>query len=160
MSNLFNIYRFRPVPWFYLDVESQLPIVAEGFTEFNTGLNFMPTRSLSFRIGHRYIDGNEFFADNSQIDFYAYLRINDQWGLSIYEQYEYFRRSFNISATWSTAISRAGWLPFGAQVRDNQGGDTDLGVLLVLTLKNAPQVTLPVQFDQATSPIEPGANGN
>jgi LPS-assembly protein len=49
---------------------------------------------------------------------------------------------------------------FGAQIRDNLGGDTDMGVMFVLTLKNAPQVTLPAQFDQATSPIEPGASGN
>ncbi len=160
VSNLFNIYRLRPVPWFYLDVESQLPLVAEGFTEFNTGFNFMPTRSLTFRIGHRYIDGNEFFADNSQIDFYAYLRINDQWGVSIYEQYEYFSQVLQYQR-YMIHRDLSSWVAsFGAQVRDNLGGDTDLGVLLVLTLKNAPQVTLPVQFDQATSPIEPGANGD
>jgi len=49
---------------------------------------------------------------------------------------------------------------FGAQVRDNLGGDTDMGVLLILTLKDAPQVTLPISFDQATSPITPGASGS
>jgi LPS-assembly protein len=160
VSNVFNVYRFRPVPWFYLDVESQLPIVSQGFTEFNTGLNFMPTRDFTFRIGHRYIDGNEFFADNSQVDFFAYWRINDHWAVSLYEQYEF------ESSTWQYQrymIHRdlSTWVAsFGAQVRDNQGGDTDLGVLLLLTLKDAPQVTLPIQFDQATSPIEPGSSGN
>ena len=160
VSNFFNIYRLRPVPWFYLDVESQIPIVANGFTEFNTGLNFMPTRDLSFRIGHRYIDGNEFFADNSQIDFYVYLRLNENWGVSVYEQYEYFSQTLQYQR-YMIHRDLSSWVAsFGAQVRDNQGGDTDLGVLLVLTLKNAPQVTLPVQFDQATSPIEPGSSGN
>ncbi|HRJ71309.1 MAG TPA: LPS assembly protein LptD [Terrimicrobiaceae bacterium] len=160
VSNIFNIYRFRPVQWFFLDVESQLPITSQGFTEFNTGFNFMPTKDFSFRIGHRYIDGNEFFADNSQFDFFAYFRINENWGFSLYEQYEYVS---NILQYQRYMIHRdlSSWVAsFGAQFRDNQGGDSDMGVLFVLTLKNAPQVTLPGQFDQGTSPIEPGANGN
>jgi len=90
VSNLFNVYSVRPVPWFTLTVASQLPIIEEGFTEVNTGFNFMPTRNFTFRVGHQYIDNNTFFADNSQVDFYAYLRINDHWGVSVYEQYEFF----------------------------------------------------------------------
>ncbi len=160
VSNIFNIYRFRPVQWFFLDVESQLPITSQGFTEFNTGFNFMPTRDFSFRIGHRYIDGNEFFDDNSQFDFFAYFRINENWGFSLYEQYEYFS---NVLQYQRYMVHRdlSSWVAsIGAQFRDNQGGDSDMGVLFVLTLKNAPQVTLPGQFDQGTSPIEPGASGN
>jgi hypothetical protein len=49
----------------------------------------------------------------------------------------------------------------GTQVRESQGqGQPDLGVLFILTLKDAPQVTLPISFDTATSPIEPGASAN
>jgi len=160
VSNFFNVLRFRPVNWFVVDVESQVPVVSEGFTEFNTGFSFMPTSSLYFRLGTRYIDGNDFFADNSQVDFYAYWRINSNWGVSLYEQYEF------VSETWQYQrymVHRdlSSWVAsFGAQIRDNQGGDTDLGVLFVLTLKNVPQVTLPLAFDNATSPIAPGANGN
>ncbi len=108
----------------------------------------------------RYIDNNEFFGDNSQVDFYAYVRINDNWGVSLYEQYEYFS---NILQYQRYMIHRdlSSWVAsIGAQVRDNKGGDTDLGLLLVLSLKDAPQVTLPIQFDTATSPMEPGASGN
>jgi hypothetical protein len=44
-------------------------------------------------------------------------------------------------------------------VRESEGQDEpDLGVLFILTLKDAPQVTLPISFDTATSPIEPGAS--
>lgn len=160
VSNVFNVLRFRPVNWFSVYVDSQLPVVSEGFTEINSGFNVMPTRFLNVRLGHRYIDGNEFFADNSQVDFYAYLRINDNWGFSIYEQYEYVS---NVLQYQRYMVHRdlSSWVAsFGAQVRDNLGGDTDLGVLFVLTLKDAPQVTLPIQFDAATSPIEPGSSGN
>lgn len=160
VSNIFNILRFRPVPWFSLDVESQLPLVAGGFTEINTGFNFMPIRSLSLRIGHRYIDNNEFFADNSQIDFYGYWRVNENWGLSVYEQYESFSNTLQYQRYMIHRDLSAWVASLGAQVRNNLGGDTDLGILFVLTLKDAPQVTLPISFDQATSPIEPGSSGN
>lgn len=158
VSNVFNVMRYRPVPWFVVDLESQLPVTSQGFTEINTGFNFMPTRDTAFRIGHRYIDGNEFFSDNSQIDFSAYWRINDNWAVSLYEQYEVVS---NVLQYQRYLIHRdlSSWVAsFGAQLRDNQGGDQDLGVVLIMTLKDAPQVTLPIQFDQATSPIEPGAN--
>jgi len=160
ISNVFNVIRFRPVNWFNVFIDSQLPMVSEGFTEINTGFNFMPTRDLSLTLGHRYIDGNEFFADNSQIDFSAYWRINENWGVSIFEQYEYVS---NVLQYQRYMIHRdlSSWVAsFGAQVRDNLGGETDMGVLLILTLKDAPQVTLPISFDQATSPISPGASGS
>ncbi len=160
VSNVFNNFRFQPVNWFSIYVNSQLPIVSDGFTEMNTGFSFMPTRDLNFRLGHRYIDGNEFFADNSQFDFFAYWRINENWGFSIYEQYEYVS---NVLQYQRYMIHRdlSSWVAsFGAQVRDNLGGDSEMGVLFVLTLKDAPQVTLPLAFDAGTEPLEPGSNGN
>jgi hypothetical protein len=159
VSNLFNIYTLRPVPWFTLTVASQLPIVDEGFYEFNTGFNFMPTRNFTFRIGHQYIDNNTFFADNSQVDFYAYLRINDNWGVSVYEQYEFFSQVWQYQR-YMIHRDLSSWVAsLGAQVRESEGqGDPDLGVLFILTLKDAPQVTLPISFDTATDPIEPGAS--
>jgi hypothetical protein len=90
VSNLFNVYSIRPVPWFAVTVASQLPIVEEGFTEVKTAFSFKPTRNFTFQVAQAYIDGNPFFADNSQVDFYAYWRINENWGFSVYEQYEFF----------------------------------------------------------------------
>jgi LPS-assembly protein len=159
VSNLFNIYRLRPVPWFSVTVASQVPITEQGFYEFNTGFNFMPTRNFTFRVGHQYIDDNTFFADNSQLDFYAYLRINDHWGVSVYEQYEFFSQVWQYQR-YMIHRDLSSWVAsLGAQVRDSEGqGEPDLGVLFILTLKDAPQVTLPISFDTATSPIEPGAS--
>jgi hypothetical protein len=161
VSNVFNVYSFRPVPWLFLTVASQLPIVEEGFTEINTALNFMPTPSLSFRVGHQYIDGNPFFADNSQVDFYAYWRINENWGVSLYEQYEFFSQVWQYQR-YMIHRDLSSWVAsLGTQVRDSQGQEKpDFGVLFILTLKDAPQVTLPISFDTATSPIEPGASAN
>lgn len=155
ISNLFNVIAFNPVPWAGLVMESQLPISAQGFTEVNTWLNFMPTRDWSLRIGHRYIDGNPNFADNSQLNFYSYLRINDHWGFSFYEQYEFVSKILQYQrylihrdlSSWVASI--------GTEIRDNQGGDREIGVLFIMTLKDAPQVTLPLAFSQSTSPLAP-----
>jgi lipopolysaccharide assembly outer membrane protein LptD (OstA) len=157
-SNLFNVARFRPVEWFFIDVSSQIPLDAQGFTELGTRFYWMPNPALSMSVGNRYIDGNDFFSDNSQVDFSFYWRINSNWAVSLYEQYEF------VSGVWQYQrymVHRdlSSWVAsFGAQIRDNEGGDTDIGVLFALTLKDAPQVTLPIQFDMGTAPIEPGAS--
>lgn len=157
-SNIFNVLRFRPVPWLFADVTSQIPLDAQGFTEFGTRFYWMPTPAFNFSVGNRYIDGNEFFTDNSQVDFSAYWRINEHWAVSLYEQYEFVSNVLQFQR-YMVHRDLSSWVAsFGAQVRDNQGGDTDLGVLFVLTLKDAPQVTLPIQFDAGTDPIEPGAS--
>lgn len=155
VSNFFNVLRFRPVPWANLSVASQLPMSSEGFTELNTNVSFMPVRNFSFSIGHRYIDGNSYFTDDSQLNLSAYWRINDHWAFSFYEQYEF------VSQTWQYQrylIHRdlSSWVAsLGTEIRDNEGGDQDIGVLFVLTLKDAPQVTLPLAFSQDTNPAAP-----
>ena len=158
VSNLFNVLRFRPVPWFFVDVSSQIPLVENSFTEAAINFYWMPTDWFSFRIGNRYIDGNEFFSDNNQLDLSAYWRINEHWAFSIYEQYEF------VTQTWQYQrymIHRdlSSWVAsIGAQFRDNPDGDFDAGFVLVLSLKDAPQVTLPFQFSATSDPIEPASN--
>lgn len=158
VSNVFNNITFRPVPWAGMTIESQLPVTSEGFTEVNTWLNFMPTRDWSLNIGHRYIDGNTFFADNSQLNFFSYLRLNDHWGVSFYEQYEFNSQILQYQR-YLVHRDLSSWIAsIGAEVRDNEGGDRDLGLLLVMTLKDAPSLTLPLAFSQSTSPLAPSDN--
>lgn len=155
VSNVFNVIAFRPVPWASLAVVSQLPVTDQGFTEVNTSLSFMPTRDLSFSFGHRYIDGNDFFADDSQVSLLTYWRINDHWAFSFYEQYEFVTKVLQYQR-YLVHRDLSSWIAsVGAEVRDNEGGDQELGVLFVMTLKDAPQVTLPLAFSQSTSPLAP-----
>lgn len=158
VSNVFNVIGFRPVPWAGLTVVSQLPVTEEGFTEVNTSLSFMPTRDWSFSIGHRYIDGNSFFADDSQLNFFTYWRMNDHWAFSLYEQYEFVSKVFQYQR-YMVHRDLSSWIAsVGAEVRDNDGGDREIGLLLVMTLKDAPRVTLPLAFSQSTSPIAPSGD--
>ncbi|MFZ4774794.1 MAG: LPS-assembly protein LptD [Terrimicrobiaceae bacterium] len=155
VSNAFNVISFRPVPWAALSIISQMPVVDQGFTEVNTSLTFMPTRDLSFTVGNRYIDGNDFFADDSQVNLQAYWRVNDHWAFSFYEQYEFVSKVLQYQR-YLIHRDLSSWIAsIGAEVRDNEGGDQEMGVLFVMTLKDAPQVTLPLAFSQSTSPLAP-----
>ncbi|MEI8311028.1 MAG: LPS assembly protein LptD [Verrucomicrobiota bacterium] len=155
VSNVFNNITFQPVPWASLAIASQLPVTSQGFTEVDTWLNFMPTRDWSLNIGHRYIDGNPFFSDNSQLNFSTYWRMNDHWAFSLYEQYEFVSKVLQYQR-YMIHRDLSSWIAsFGAEIRDNQGGDRQLGVLLVMTLKDAPSITLPLAFSQSTSPLAP-----
>ena len=151
VSNVFNVIQFSPVPWTSLGIASQTPIQNQGFTEFNTTISFMPTRDLRFSVGSRYIDGNDFFADNSQLNFYAYWRINDHWSISTYEQYEFVSKVMQYQRYFINRDLTSWVASVGAEVRDNSGGDQEYGFLLMMTLKDAPQLTLPLTISQGPS---------
>lgn len=158
VSNVFNVIQFRPVPWASFSMASQVPITEGGFTEVDTNLRFMPTRDWSFSLGNRYIEGNPYFTNDSQINFQTYWRINDNWAVSIYEQYEFFTKVMQYQR-YMIHRDLSSWVAsIGADVRDNEGGDREFGFLFVMTLKNAPQVTLPAAFGGGTSPIAPSGN--
>jgi hypothetical protein len=111
----------------------------------------MPTRDLRFSVGSRYIDGNDFFADNSQLNFYAYWRINDHWSISTYEQYEFVSKVMQYQRYFINRDLTSWVASVGAEVRDNSGGDQEYGFLLMMTLKDAPQLTLPLTISQGPS---------
>jgi hypothetical protein len=157
VSNVFNVIQFNPLPWSSLGIASQLPVVTEGFTEINTSLSIMPSRDCRFSLGHRYIDGNEFFSDNSQVDFSAYWRVNDNWSLSLYEQYEFVSKTMQFQRYFINRDLTSWVASVGAEVRDNLGGDQEYGFLLMMTLKDAPQINLPVDFSQGPSQQPAGA---
>ena len=155
VSNVFNVLQFNPVPWSYIAVTSQLPVATEGFTELNTQIGFMPTSNVRFSIGHRYIDGNDYFTDDSQLNFSAYWRVNDNWSVSLYEQYEF---NTGIMQYQRYFINRdlTSWVAsLGAEVRDNMGGDQEFGLLLMMTLKDAPELSFTLPFSPDADSQEP-----
>ena len=157
VSNLFNVVQFSPVPWHSLGIASQIPVTQQGFTEVNTFYSVMPTRDLRFSVGHRYIDGNDFFSDNSQLNFSAYWRVNDNWSLSAYEQYEFVSKVMQYQRYFINRDLTSWVASIGAEVRDNLGGDQEFGFLFMMTLKDAPQITLPLAFSQGPSQQPAGA---
>ncbi len=162
ISNSVNRIEFRPVPWATLRMDAQLPITDDGFTDVNTSLLFMPWRDLLLQFSDRYLDNNPFFEDSNQLSGYAYYQVTPHWGVSAQATYEAVEDVLLLQR-YMVHRDLSSWIvSFGAEVRENTGGGgrnrtsdsaTEYGVLFSMTLKDAPQVTLPLAFDQATGPL-------
>jgi hypothetical protein len=146
-SPLYNKLRWNPLPWLSVQFDTALPVFEGGFTEINTDIGFMVTSNLRLDIGQRYINNNPYFQNSNLIVGGAYLRLNDNWGLRVSEQYEAvgnlleFQR-YEICRDLSSWIASIGLL-----VGSNNGGASQYGVLLTLTLKDMPQTALPYSFN-------------
>ncbi len=147
-SNVFNKLTFTPVPWATLAIDSQLPLFDKGFTEVNTSINFKPTASTGIGFSHRFLQGNPFFVDSSLYTVSGYYRIDDNWGVSITEQYEAETKLLEYQR-YAIYRDLTSWVAsLGAIVRDNNGVK-EYGVLLSFTLKAFPSFGLNANFDPA-----------
>ncbi|MBL9154067.1 MAG: LPS-assembly protein LptD [Verrucomicrobiales bacterium] len=148
-SNLFNEIAWSPLPWLSARVDSQLPVFGEevDFTENTSSLNFMPTEWFQFSVGHYYLEDHPFFRDSNLMSFGTYTRLSDQWGLSTVHRFEADDNTLEIQqyqihrdlSSWTASL--------GAIVRDNRRGEDEYGILLSLTLKAFPKITVPLDLE-------------
>ncbi|MDD5198482.1 MAG: LPS assembly protein LptD [Terrimicrobiaceae bacterium] len=161
VTNVVNRLQFRPVNWATLTMDAQLPVTDQGFTDVNTSILFMPWKDVLLQFGDRYLENNPFFANSNQITGYAYYQITSNWGVSAQATYEVETDQL-LFQRYLIHRDLSSWIvSFGGEVRQNKGNtntnlngsNNNYGVILSLTLKDAPQVTLPLAYDQATSPL-------
>src|SRR4026208_1596931 len=148
-SNRINNPRFQPLPWMSFSVNSQLPAFAQGFTEVDTIATVQPLANLQLNIAHRYLNGNPFFQDSSLFVVGGYLRVNDNWGLAVQEQYE---GATDTLQEQRYAIYRdlTSWVAsFGGVIRDNSGVK-EYGLLFTVTLKAFPKFGFDLNFDPSS----------
>src|SRR5213595_2662795 len=149
-SNLFNNLRFNPLPWMSFSVNSQLPAFAKGFTEVDTYASVQPLANLQVNVGHRYLNGNPFFENSSLFVVGGYLRVNDNWGLAIQEQYEGATETLQ-EQRYAIYRDLTSWVAsFGGVIRDNSGVK-EYGLLFTVTLKAFPKFGFDLNFDPASS---------
>jgi LPS-assembly protein len=146
-SNVFNRVRLQPVPWLYFSVDSQVPLLDKGFWEINTYLDWTATPNVEIRIGHQYLQSNPFYTDTSEVSFYTYLRLNDNWGFSIYEDYQ-FKSGVLNQQTYALHRDLSSWVgSLGLNITNNGSGKSQLAVVLSFTLKDLPRFGLPLNLD-------------
>jgi LPS-assembly protein len=154
-SNLFNRIKFSPLPWVSLQLNSQVPVFDEGFSEVNTSANFLVNPNVQLSVGHRYISGNTQFTDSSLLNLGGYFRLGENWGFSVRESYE-LEDNVLESQRYELHRDLSSWIAsLGVVVRDNGGGiesaggssTEEYGLLLTFTLKDIPGVRLPISFD-------------
>lgn len=153
-SNFFNEIRWNPLPWLSANVTAQVPIFNEerDFTEITSSLYFMPTDNFQFSVGYFALQDHPFFQDSSLVSLSTYTRLSDEWGFSTnhrfeaddstleYQQYQIHKDL----ASWTAGL--------GGIIRDNRNGEDEFGIIMSLTLKAFPKVTIPID-------LQPGGEG-
>jgi LPS-assembly protein len=152
LSNLYHDTFWAPLPWLRLDLETQWPLdnSAGAFTEVNTRVTYMPTRSLQLGLGHLHLADHPVLPDSSLVSTSVYYRVNPNWGLSMNHRYE-LDDSVLESQSYVLHRDLTSWTAsLGAVVRDNRGDD-EFGVVFMLTLKDFPQVSIPLDLDPSAA---------
>jgi LPS-assembly protein len=147
-SNLFNNLLITPVPWATFEIDSQVPALDKGFTEVDTSIRFQPTSTTSLTLGHRYLNNNPFFLNSSLFTVGAYYRINNNWGVSAYEQYEGTTKLLE-EQRYSVYRDLTSWVASFGAIVTNSNGVKEYGVLLTFTLKAFPKLNFDLNFDPA-----------
>jgi LPS-assembly protein len=146
-SNVFNKVRLQPVPWLYLGVDSQIPLLNTGFWEITTFFDWLVNSNFEVRISHNYLQSNPFFQDSSEVSLYSYLRLNDNWGFSLYEDYQFKTGTLN-QQTYAIHRDLSSWVgALGLNIRNNGSGKQQVAVVLSFTLKDLPRFGLPLSLD-------------
>ncbi len=173
IGNMNTLLTFNPSSWISLSSSFQLPLDKLGFTEFNTAVTVTPCRNFQFTVSHIYLNNypqeNSFgylgrlFENGSQITLDASYRLNDNWSCSLQEQYDYTQHLLMYQRYMLNRDLTSWVASLGLDVRKNQGEAPQTGVVLVLTLKAAPQVTVPlgplsVGSASKNGPIGPGGS--
>ena len=153
-SNIVNRLRWSPLTWVNFTLDCQLPLLDEGFTEVNSRANFFVNDRVQLNVGHRYLEGNVLFRDSSLLDVGAYFRLNDNWGFSFRETYE-FNDGILQNQRYELHRDLSSWVAsLGVLARNNSSaGKTvnDYGVVLTFTLKDLPDVKLPISVDPGST---------
>lgn len=156
-SNIYNNAAFSPVPWLTLGAQTQLPLSPAangGYTDLNSYINWQPVPDFSFFVAQRYIESSPYFQNDSQATMGGYWRINDNWAVSASTRYDLTAGAWDVQR-YMVHRDLSSWLvSAGFLVTDNRtsyGGQTTgqvgVGLLLMVTLKDAPKVNLPLAFD-------------
>jgi len=148
VSNFYNDLFWQPLPWMRFNLDSQFPIGNSkgNFTEINPSLTWMPTKFINWTVGLAYLNNDPDFANSSLLTSRVYMRLTENWGLTmnhIYEatthQMEY--QSYSVSRDLSSWVVSVGGLV--RAINDTH----DFGVVLMFSLKDFPQVSVPLDLD-------------
>ena len=157
ISNLYNEVFWRPLPWLTFFSDTQLPVGNSeyNFTELNHGVTWLPTNKLSVTLNHQFVSDHPFVDDSSRIASTIYARMTENWGFSMNHVYEIDDGTLQYQS-YSLHRDLSSWImSFGARVLDSVGGEGDYGLVLSFTLKDFPQVAIPLDGAQGAM----GGNG-
>lgn len=147
-SNLYNDIRWQPLPWAAVEFETQFPIAdgGSGFREYATRLHVMPTDWFEMALGYRMLNGHPILIDSNRFDLQTFLRVSENWGFGMRHIVELDDNTLE-GQEYMLHRDLGSWVAgIGVSFRDNRL-EEEFGVVLSLTLKEFPGVSLPFQMD-------------
>ena len=146
-SNIYNELFWRPVPWLTFFADTQLPIGGiNSYTEANYGVTFMPQKDISVTLGNQYIQDHPFFSNSNLLYSNLYVRLNDNWAVSMNHVYEAATSTLEYQS-YSVHRDLNSWVASLGFVQRDNGGIKQVGAVFSLTLKDFPQVSVPLDTD-------------
>lgn len=147
-SNLYNDFRWQPLPWLGLDLETQIPILdgGSGFSELSTRLRFQPYRDMEISLAYRQLNNHPVLVDSDRIDLATYVRLTENWGIGSNHIFEMDDgtlelQQYTLHRDFGNFVGGV-----GISHRDNRFED-EFGIIFSLTLKNFPSASLPFTLD-------------
>jgi LPS-assembly protein len=155
-SNFFTEVAWRPLPWLSASTTAQLPLFDDSmdFNEFSSLLSVTPTDWFRFGLRHYFIGNHPTFEDSDLYTLTTYTRLSDNWGFSTAHRFETDDSTLEYQQ-YSIHRDLASWTAsLGGIIRDNRSGEDEYGILLSLTLKAFPKVSLPLDFQPGSLGVE------
>jgi len=147
-SNLYNDITWLPLPWLALDFQTQFPILesGSGYSEFTTGVRFMPTPDFEFAIQQRMLNNHPFLLDSNRVNVRAYNRFNENWGFGIQHQWEFDDNTLELEQ-YTLHRNYENWIVSAGLMRRDNRVRSEYGFMVNFTLKDFPEVSMPFRID-------------
>ncbi|WP_018970743.1 LPS-assembly protein LptD [Rubritalea marina] len=144
-SNLYNDLRWEPVPWASLNLNSQIPITNDGFTELSTYALFWPHDNVELELGHSFLKDHPTIANSNLAHVRAYIRLTSKWTVGTYQQMQFTDNTLERQE-YSLFRNFESWTGgFSFFQRDNRL-NKEYGALLSITLNALPSAQLPLSI--------------
>lgn len=145
-SNLYSRVVFQPTRRLKLGLETQTPTIknGDGYSQYNTFLQFQPTAYLEGRLGHRVIDNHPIQEDASQVYAEANIRINDKYSTAFRWHWDVEDGHLPIQQ-YSVFRKTGAWYTGATLFLRNNGGKKETGFGISFTLGETGS-SLPIDF--------------
>ena len=106
----------------------------------------MPTESFEVSLGYRVLNGHPVLIDSNRVDLSTFLRLSENWGIGTRHIVELDDSTLE-SQEYMVHRDLGSWVAgIGIMQRDNRL-EEEFGIMLSLTLKEFPGVSLPFELD-------------
>lgn len=149
-SNLYTEISWEPLPWASFSLEGQFPVAesANEFRELFLSSTFLLNRSTELSVGYSFLENHPIIEDDSnQINYQLYHRVNDRWGVGMEHRWQFDDQTLEYQE-YSVSRNFKSWIISGEFFRRDFRLREEIGFSVGFTLRDFPDISLPVSFEQ------------